>query len=83
MSFEHISNDFVLDDTPQQNVISARFVIRAILPSGRFADGWGSCSRGEKSFSKPNHDIPATAETRAKNRACQDLFGMKSKGGKD
>lgn len=27
-------------------------------------------------FSHPNHDIPATAETRAKNRAASDLFGM-------
>jgi hypothetical protein len=27
-------------------------------------------------FSKPNHDIPATAMTRATNRACADLFGM-------
>lgn len=63
----------------QGQVKTARFVQRAILPSGRFADGWGSCSRGEKTFSKPNHDIPATAETRAKNRACSDLFGIKGK----
>lgn len=27
-------------------------------------------------YSKPEHDIPATAETRAKNRAQADLFGM-------
>lgn len=27
-------------------------------------------------FSHPNHDIPATAETRAKNRAFSDLFAM-------
>ena len=30
----------------------------------------------KKHFSKPRHDIPATAETRAKNRAAADLFGM-------
>jgi len=41
---------------------------------GRFADGWGSCERREKKFLKPNHDIPSTAETRAKNRACQVNF---------
>ncbi|RZS07415.1 hypothetical protein BHM03_00038249 [Ensete ventricosum] len=35
------------------------------------SDGWGSCDRPEKKFSKPNHDIPSTAETRAKNKACQ------------
>lgn len=38
---------------------------------GRFSDGWGSCERREKKFLKPNHDIPSTAETRAKNKACQ------------
>lgn len=27
-------------------------------------------------FSNPSHDLPATAETRAKNRAASDLFGM-------
>uniref|UniRef100_A0A0E0LQ53 Uncharacterized protein n=1 Tax=Oryza punctata TaxID=4537 RepID=A0A0E0LQ53_ORYPU len=38
---------------------------------GRFSDGWGSCDRREKKFNKPNHDVPSTAETRAKNKACQ------------
>jgi hypothetical protein len=37
----------------------------------------GGCDSLEKRYSKPNHDIPATAETRAKNRACADLLGMK------
>lgn len=27
-------------------------------------------------FSNPSHDLPATAATRATNRACADLFGM-------
>lgn len=27
-------------------------------------------------FSKPSHDLPATAHTRATNRACADLFGL-------
>lgn len=31
---------------------------------------------GSHHFSKPQHDIPATAMTRATNRACADLFGM-------
>jgi hypothetical protein len=74
VSFQQMSMDVVYDANGQ--VQRATFVERAILPCGRFVDGWGSCSRGEKTFSKPNHDIPATAETRAKNRACQDLFGM-------
>lgn len=31
---------------------------------------------GFNHFSKPQHDIPATAYTRALNRACSDLFGF-------
>jgi len=42
-----------------------------IWSGGRFSDGWGSCDRRDKRFNKPNHDIPSTAETRAKNKACQ------------
>lgn len=38
------------------------------------ADG-GTCHPANH-FTKPRHDIPATAETRAKNRAAADLFGM-------
>lgn len=46
--------------------------------------GWGDhcpAAQGEDCpgwthFSHVNHDVPATAETRAKNRASADLFGM-------
>lgn len=31
---------------------------------------------GAHHFSNPQHDLPSTAETRAKNRAAADLFGM-------
>ncbi len=31
---------------------------------------------GFRHFSKPGHDIPATAHTRAVSRACSDLFGL-------
>ncbi len=34
----------------------------------------GPCN-GRKHFTKPDHDIPATAHTRAKNRAISDLIG--------
>ena len=34
----------------------------------------GPCD-GRKHFNNPNHDIPATAHTRAKNRAISDLIG--------
>ncbi|XP_071688229.1 uncharacterized protein [Rutidosis leptorrhynchoides] len=58
------------------NVQRAEFIVRAHMQGGRFSDGWGSCERREKRFVKPNHDIPSTAETRAKNKACQDLLGI-------
>uniref|UniRef100_A0A7S1DYA4 Uncharacterized protein n=1 Tax=Hemiselmis andersenii TaxID=464988 RepID=A0A7S1DYA4_HEMAN len=74
VSFELQSEDIVRDQ--HYNVVSAKFVYRAILPNGRFSDGWGSCCPNEKKFMKPNHDCPATAETRAKNRACADVFGI-------
>jgi hypothetical protein len=36
----------------------------------------GACSHSERRFSKPEHDIIATAATRAHNRATSDLVGM-------
>ena len=45
------------------------------MPTGRYADGWGNCSRQEGNKAHPNHDIPATAMTRATNRAIADLIG--------
>lgn len=78
-------------------IVSSEFIVRATAPNGRFADGWGACTRWERCcppkcykkhdhcvadcegsfhFSHAEHDIPATAETRAKNRAAADLFGM-------
>eukprot|EP00281_Chroomonas_sp_CCMP1168_P017553 CAMPEP_0206220732 /NCGR_PEP_ID=MMETSP0047_2-20121206/5036_1 /ASSEMBLY_ACC=CAM_ASM_000192 /TAXON_ID=195065 /ORGANISM="Chroomonas mesostigmatica_cf, Strain CCMP1168" /LENGTH=181 /DNA_ID=CAMNT_0053643415 /DNA_START=15 /DNA_END=561 /DNA_ORIENTATION=+ len=74
VSFELLTEEITRDDN--YNVIYAKFTQRAILPNGRFADGWGACDHREKKFAKPNHDIAATAETRAKNRACADLFGI-------
>ncbi|KAI5076441.1 hypothetical protein GOP47_0008506 [Adiantum capillus-veneris] len=74
ISFE--IKDRTIQFDQNNNVQRAEFVVRANMQSGRFSDGWGSCDRGEKRYSKPNHDIPSTAETRAKTRACQDLLGI-------
>ncbi|CAA7033631.1 unnamed protein product [Microthlaspi erraticum] len=74
VSYEIRDKTIEFDDN--RNVQRAEFIVRAIMHGGRFADGWGSCERREKKFLKPNHDIPSTAETRAKNRACQDLLGI-------
>lgn len=57
-------------------VTEANFLVRATLPDGRYCDGWGNCSRREAGQKqRPNHDIPATAMTRATNRAIADLIG--------
>uniref|UniRef100_A0A5B7BE18 Peptide transporter family protein n=1 Tax=Davidia involucrata TaxID=16924 RepID=A0A5B7BE18_DAVIN len=68
--------DKTIEFDENRNVQRAEFVVRAYMQGGRFSDGWGSCERREKRFLKPNHDIPSTAETRAKNKACQDLLGI-------
>ncbi|KAL5549969.1 hypothetical protein UlMin_000145 [Ulmus minor] len=74
LSFE--IKDKTIEFDENRNVQRAEFVVRAYMQGGRFSDGWGSCERREKKFLKPNHDIPSTAETRAKNKACQDLLGI-------
>lgn len=56
--------------------VRARVKARAVHPNGRYADGDGGCSISERGFSKLEHDIPATAATRAMNRAISNLVGM-------
>ncbi|CAI0472706.1 unnamed protein product [Linum tenue] len=74
LSFEIKDKSIEFDEN--RNVQRAEFIVRAHMHGGRFSDGWGSCEKREKRFFKPNHDIPSTAETRAKNKACQDLLGI-------
>ncbi|KAI3782622.1 hypothetical protein L2E82_12675 [Cichorium intybus] len=74
ISYEIKEKSIEFDDN--RNVQRAEFIVRAHMQGGRFSDGWGSCERREKKFFKPNHDVPSTAETRAKNKACQDLLGI-------
>lgn len=56
----------------------ARIVVRVTAPNGRYSDGIGVCARAEKNrvFTKPDHEIPTTAHTRAVNRAIADLIGV-------
>ena len=70
---EIIDKDIVKTD--KGAVKEASFIVRATLPTGRYADGWGNCSRREGNKAHPNHDMPATAMTRATNRAIADLIG--------
>jgi hypothetical protein len=48
---------------------------KAVAMNGRYMQATGSCASNERTFSKLEHDIRATAETRAKNRAISDLIG--------
>jgi|TARA_R110002020_G_scaffold246713_1_gene460576 hypothetical protein len=67
----------IMNRDEEGNLRSAEFVVRATAPNGRHSDGWGACAVSERNAGrKAEHDIPATAETRAKNRAAADLFGM-------
>lgn len=65
-------------------IISASAMVRARHPNGRQEDGDGACSITEPRFKNPSgrqkaeHDIPATAVTRARNRAISNLIGFGS-----
>lgn len=48
---------------------------RATAMNGRVMEGTGSCASNERKFAHTEHDVRATAETRAKNRAISDLIG--------
>lgn len=74
VSCEVIDRQYERDDNGR--TVRAEVVVRATAPNGRHMDGLGICDLTERKFSKPEHDIPATAMTRATNRACADLFGM-------
>jgi hypothetical protein len=54
----------------------AKVIARAVAPNGRAAEDIGACSIRERRFSKPEHDIIATAATRAINRAVSNLVGL-------
>lgn len=56
--------------------LRVRLIGRAIAPNGRTAEDVGACSISERRFSKPDHDLLATACTRALNRATSNLVGM-------
>ena len=62
--------------------VRAYVLARAIAANGRHADGDGACGRNEQRFAnasgrqKIEHDLPATAATRATNRAISNLIGF-------
>lgn len=56
--------------------LRAMVVASVVAPNGRKAEDVGACAIGERRFSKPEHDLIATAATRAINRATSNLVGM-------
>lgn len=67
------------DGAPQR----ASAIVRAVAPNGQACDGDGYCDAAEERFSGPRgnrtkleHDLRASATTRAKSRAIADLIGM-------
>lgn len=49
---------------------------KAIAPNGRFRVAGAACASNERRFAHLHHDVYATAETRAKKRAIEELAGM-------
>ncbi len=76
VSYEVRDRTITYDD--EGRISRAEFLVRATAPNGRFADGWGAASAREPIGRgvKADHNLPAVAETRAKNRASADLFGL-------
>lgn len=71
-----------VDRDDQGLPVRATAIARATAPNGDFSDGDGHCSiqesrfRNQQARAKAENDLPATAVTRAKNRAISDLVGM-------
>lgn len=51
------------------------FKIRASAPNGRFVEAIAACDSKEHTFQHVEHDVLATASTRATSRAISDLIG--------
>jgi hypothetical protein len=51
-------------------------IVRATAPNGQFRESDGHCSSKERKFSHVEHDVYATAVTRAKNRAIMEFVGF-------
>lgn len=79
-----VSTEIVSEVVERENgqPIRSAARVRATHPSGRFAEGSGRCSIDETRFKTPGgrgkaeHDIAATAVTRATNRAISNLVGF-------
>ena len=78
VSTEIVKRELTHDD--DGNLLRCDVIVRATHPDGRYSEGDGACSASEDRFAKNrekiDHDLPATAVTRAKNRAISDLVAF-------
>jgi hypothetical protein len=85
-TFYRVSTTIVYNATDHDEEgtpVRARAIVRATHESGRSAEGDGACAITEPRFKgrgrqKAEHDIGATAVTRATNRAISNLIGFGS-----
>jgi hypothetical protein len=83
MRFYNISTQIVKEDVihdDKGDVVEAKYVVRAIAPNMQGVEAVGFCDRREPNMLKrlgslKNHDILATAQTRATSRAVSDIIG--------
>ena len=72
----NISDEIIMEKRDEHDDgFTWRMWVRATAPNGRCAVGIGACSSEERNFAHLEHDVYATAHTRAKNRALSDLIG--------
>jgi len=82
VSTEIVSSNVETVQRDGDTVLVARVVARAFHPSGRRADGDGVCASNETRFRRGDprmeHNLTATATTRAVNRAVSNLIAFGS-----
>lgn len=72
----NISDEIIKDERVVHNDdFECRIWVKVWAPNGRSVVGIGACSSKERNFAHVEHDVYATAHTRAKNRALSDLIG--------
>jgi hypothetical protein len=57
----------------EDGTFSWRIIVEAVAPNARNCVGVGACDSRERKFAHLEHDVYATAHTRAKSRAISDL----------
>jgi hypothetical protein len=83
MRFYSISTSIVKEDIVRDekgNISEAKYIVRATAPNMQAVEAVGLCDRNEPNMAKrlgqlKNHDILATAQTRATSRAVSDIIG--------